>query len=123
MRVAVLKCHDELNALYNIDGKNVDQDELLCIRISKILKKPVESFVVSNDDFPEGKFDAYVISGSNKNPDRESIANTPWMRELLSFIRIHHENKVPMLGICFGHQMMAVAFGAKAYKLPEYEIG
>lgn len=124
-RIGILNCYDRIGVVFNFHGRNLGEEGLLKARIESISKVEIESFDVFNEEFPinEDEFDAYIISGSYYNPDRESITRYGWMRELLSFIRQTHQNRIPQLGICFGHQMMAVAFGGKAFELLEYESG
>lgn len=40
----------------------------------------------------------------------------PWMEPLRAFIRAAYAAKTPMLGVCFGHQIMADALGGKVRK-------
>ena len=40
----------------------------------------------------------------------------PWMEPLRSFIRQAYERRTPMLGVCFGHQIMADALGGDVRK-------
>lgn len=42
--------------------------------------------------------------------------NLPWMEPLRAFIRAAYAARTPMLGICFGHQMMADALGGEVRK-------
>ena len=35
----------------------------------------------------------------------------PWSERLLPFIRKVHETKLPTLGVCYGHQLIAKALG------------
>ena len=56
-------------------------------------------------------FDGVVLSGS---PDMMSEEKTKAKFRLESEAII--ESKVPVLGVCFGHQMMASAFGADVVK-------
>ncbi len=123
IRIAILNCYDEPHTLFNFNNETVGEAELLSRRINSFRKVELKIFNVCFDEFPKGKFDAYVISGSDYNPDRDSIAKYDWMRNLLSFIRKTHEKRIPILGICFGHQMVSVAFGAKVFELPETEVG
>ena len=55
---------------------------------------------------------AVIIGGSPHCLDE----NLPWMNTLKDFIRKVAETKVKMLGICFGHQIIAEAFGGKVEK-------
>ncbi len=121
--IAILNCYDIKHNLFNFHGRNVDEEELLSARIKSFAKAHVESFDVFHNEFPIGEYDAYVISGSHFNPDRASIAKYGWMRMLLSFIRQTHQERTPLLGICFGHQMISVALGAKVFELVEFESG
>lgn len=51
--------------------------------------------------------DSWIISGS-----RHSVTESlPWMNQLIDFIVAAAAQEVRMVGICFGHQIMAVALG------------
>ena len=87
-----------------------------------------EVFDVRDDHFPNSinECDAWVISGSKFNAyDRE-----PWMLKLREMIKDIHAAKQPLVGICFGHQIIASTFGGELNKfeggwglgLHEYDI-
>ena len=122
-RIAILNCYDIRHSLFNFHGRNVDEAELLSARVESFSRVKTEMFNIYHDEFPEEDYDAYIISGSHFNPDRHSITKHAWMRNLLSFIRQTHQNRIPILGICFGHQMISVALGAKVFELVEFESG
>jgi GMP synthase-like glutamine amidotransferase len=60
-----------------------------------------------------GTLDAVLITGSSAG-----VYDThyPWMEPLRAFIRAAYAGKTPMLGICFGHQIMADALGGDVRK-------
>lgn len=56
--------------------------------------------------------DAYLITGSlNGAYDEE-----PWITALIEFIRQSHDAGKKMVGICFGHQILAHALGGRSEK-------
>lgn len=71
--------------------------------------------------------DAWLITGSRHGV----YERLPWMAELAELIRKSFAERVPVVGICFGHQIMADALGGKVVKsqkgwglgLHRYEIG
>ena len=77
-----------------------------------------EVFDVRDDEFPSGASvcDGWVITGSKFNV----YQNLPWMQKLKELILEIHSSKKPMVGICFGHQIIAEAFNGKVDK---YEGG
>jgi GMP synthase-like glutamine amidotransferase len=87
-----------------------------------------EVFNVYENHFPSSikECDAWVISGSKFNAyDQE-----PWMLRLCELVLAIYKGKRPLIGICFGHQIIAKAFGAQVNKfeggwgvgLHEYDI-
>lgn len=58
-------------------------------------------------------FDGFVLSGSEKGV----YDDTPWMLPLRAWLREARELRTPMLGICFGHQVMADVYGGRAEKV------
>jgi len=75
-------------------------------------------FDVRLDDFPNdlSEFDGWAISGSRNNVSE----NLPWMPKLKTLIQQAYANRQPIVGICFGHQIIADAFGGK---VDRYEGG
>jgi GMP synthase-like glutamine amidotransferase len=57
--------------------------------------------------------DAVLITGSAAGV---YDSHFPWMEPLRAFIRSAYAAKTPMLGICFGHQIMADALGGDVRK-------
>lgn len=70
-----------------------------------------EVFDVRENIFPSSsdQCDAWLITGSPSNVD-ESL---PWMLKLNDFIRDADAKKLPLIGICFGHQIIADALGGE----------
>ncbi len=58
------------------------------------------------------EFDLYVISGSRHGV----YEDFPWIKRLEDYVRTLAETKRATLGICFGHQIMAQALGARVEK-------
>jgi GMP synthase-like glutamine amidotransferase len=56
--------------------------------------------------------DGWLITGSKYS----SFDDLPWIPRLEEFIRDAYAKKVPVAGICFGHQIMAQALGGRVEK-------
>ena len=57
-------------------------------------------------------FDGYVISGS-----RFSVyEDLEWIKELMGFVRECWQQQIKVVGICFGHQLIAHALGGRTEK-------
>ena len=75
-----------------------------------------EIFDVREDIFPQSQnvCDAWIITGSKFNV----YQNLEWMQKLKTLILDIHASQKPLVGICFGHQIIAEAFGGKVDKYP-----
>lgn len=73
------------------------------------------TFEVRNGELPPGaaSCDAYVITGSAAGV----YDGDPWIGALKDFVR-GASGQSAMVGICFGHQLMAEAFGGHVIKSP-----
>lgn len=73
-----------------------------------------ETYDVVNESYPNSpdEMDGWIITGSKHG----AYEDHPWIPPLEEFIRATHAAGVPMVGICFGHQIIAQALGGKVVK-------
>lgn len=63
-------------------------------------------------------YDGFIVSGSEKSVIDDGAS--PFVANLLTFLRsTFDESTIPVLGICFGAQAMAVALGGKVGRNPD----
>lgn len=66
------------------------------------------------EPFPDpARLEAVLITGSSAGVYDNHL---PWMEPLRAFIRQSYARNTPMIGICFGHQIMADALGGDVRK-------
>lgn len=73
-----------------------------------------EAFAVVDGVFPErvDAMDGWLVTGSRFG----AYDPEPWIRRLEEFLRDALAARVPVVGICFGHQVLASALGARVEK-------
>jgi len=69
---------------------------------------------VEEGQYPDSidEVDAYLITGSKSSV----YDDKPWIRTLMDFVRELHRRRKKLVGICFGHQLVAQALGGKVEK-------
>lgn len=77
-------------------------------------KLEIVAFDVINGQYPKDidDVDAYLITGSKSSVYEDKT----WIKELIGFVRKLKDAKKKLVGICFGHQIIAQALGGKTAK-------
>ena len=84
------------------------------------LEADVVEFHCPSGEFPERfGYDGVVVTGSRASVywDRE------WIGQLKRWIGEAIEAALPILGVCYGHQLLAAVMGGRVEPMGEYEIG
>ena len=96
-----------------LEGKHPNYPQMM-VNWLKIPDAESKSFAVLDGELPESPDDAdiWVITGSKFG----AYEDHPWIPPLEDFIRSCRDANVPMVGICFGHQIIAQALGGVVRK-------
>ncbi len=107
MRVLLLDCYTEDTpaADYFLPLLEADVD---------VVWLPREPLVVAPTEV-----DAVVVTGSKASANDDE----PWIHGARAFLTEALAADVPVLGVCFGHQLLATAAGGTVRQRPEPEVG
>ncbi|HUO21069.1 MAG TPA: type 1 glutamine amidotransferase [Caulobacteraceae bacterium] len=77
---------------------------------------PMARFAVDRGQWPDAPeaYDGYLITGSPAGV----YDPLPWVGQLMTFLQAA-KGKAALVGVCFGHQAMAQAFGGQVIKSPK----
>ena len=109
IRVALLACDHPDPTLADIDGDYADMFiEVFAADAPQIVFEVID--VIGGDPLPGvGDHDAILITGS-----RHSATDAvPWIDALRPLIRDSVAQHVPLVGVCFGHQLIADTLGGR----------
>lgn len=116
MKLGLLLCDHVNPRLIDEHGDYADMffDSLVNEQLrSKILSTSLEivNYAVIDDEFPDAveDCDAYLVSGSQHSVNDDY----PWLKKLYLLVNLIYQNNKPLIGICFGHQLIAAALGGK----------
>lgn len=112
MKVGILETGEISEDLYDKHGDYPTMFKALLHAIDP----DVEFFSVRilEGELPEkpGAADGWIITGSKFGV----YEDLPWIKPLKTFIQATVSEKIPMAGICFGHQILAQALGGEVEK-------
>lgn len=77
-----------------------------------------ERYKAMKNELPEDP-EAVIISGSTSG----IYEDERWINQLIENTARYIRNDVPVLGLCFGHQVIAKALGGEVKAMKDYEIG
>lgn len=99
-------------------GKTISEYQTLLIQyFSKAIPELTPKIYPVTEGIPNDihECQAWVISGSPKS----AYENDEWIIQLGKFIQSCHSNQKKLIGICFGHQMIAHFLGGRVEKSSE----
>ncbi len=114
MKLGILKCDRVSDVFVAEHGHYPEMFKTLLLPADPDLEFII--FDVEQGEFPTDihEADAYLITGSRHGVND----GFPWINQLEEFVRTLHTAQKKIIGICFGHQLIAKALGGKVIKSP-----
>ncbi|KGT95120.1 glutamine amidotransferase [Erwinia typographi] len=115
MKIGLLQCDDVAEALQPRHGNYPHLFQQAFSQVGSEVEWQV--FRCHDGEIPQqiNELDGWVISGSRHGV----YDNLPWIDELGAFIRQCWQQRRPVVGICFGHQLLAQALGGTVKPHPQ----
>jgi GMP synthase-like glutamine amidotransferase len=112
MKIAILQCDSVMDELAAEFGDYPNMVRSMMLDIAGDLSFQV--FDVTREEYPQDldAFDCYISTGSKA----AAYAQEPWIERLIHFVRLLDEQGKKLVGICFGHQIIAMACGGEVSK-------
>lgn len=87
----------------------------------RVFDADVERFAVREGDLPtdHARFDAAVLSGSQASV----LDDRDWIDREARWVNAAVAHGLPVLGVCFGHQLLAAVLGGTVEHMGRFEVG
>lgn len=114
MKIGLLQCDDVAPALIGLHGNYPDMIQTLLHTVDPALS--FEVFACHQGRFPDiaTRMDGWITTGSKCGANDDA----DWIGQLSDVIRRLWQTRQPLVGICFGHQMIAKALGGQVERSP-----
>ncbi|NMH64156.1 glutamine amidotransferase-related protein [Shewanella salipaludis] len=115
MKIGILQCDDVSEPLLQAHGNYPEMFHELLTGLDETIGICI--YRVMDSEYPAAidECDAYIISGSRHSVN-EDLA---WIRTLEAYVRELYLANKKLVGICFGHQLMAKALGGEVIQSPK----
>jgi len=115
VRLAILDCDhlaNEVKAQYHSYGWMFSQ-----LFQRQLPQLQTQRFSVIDGDYPgsDQQFDGWLITGSKA----DAFASVDWIDGLKDYLQQLNQQKQCLIGICFGHQLLAHMFGGQVARAPQ----
>lgn len=94
-----------------LPGEKTDPEKFRHLFATQTSSEQLPHYTITCGQYPQSvnECDAYLITGSPSS----SYENLPWIPPLENFVQQCYERRIPLVGICFGHQIIAQALGGQ----------
>ncbi len=95
-----------------LSGEFGEYEDMITKALSTIIGEfTYRTYDVQQFEYPEdiNEVEAYFITGSSAS----AYDDLAWIHQLCDFVRVLDKQKKKMIGLCFGHQLIAHALGGK----------
>ncbi|KAG1733883.1 class I glutamine amidotransferase-like protein [Suillus paluster] len=85
----------------------------------------LEPFDMRAQVYPkENEYDAILITGSTATAHEYEQPGREWIKKLIEYVRYVATEKprIKIFGVCFGHQIIALAMGGTCVRKPHFEV-
>lgn len=109
MKIGLLQCDDVAPSLVEAHGNYPDMIQALLLALDPELSFQV--FACHQGRIPDAAtdVDGWIITGSRYS----ATDDADWIEGLSDFVRLLWQTHQPLVGICFGHQLIAKALGGR----------
>jgi len=114
MHIGILQCDSVSSSLQTVYGDYPDMHRRLLTSNAMHFELKFYIYDLTASQFPDtsSECDAWLITGSRWSV----LDNDLWIAHALQFVQQLHAERRPLVGICFGHQLISQALGGKIGK-------